>query len=250
MQKLLYFIIILLFSSCIYKSVITSSKIKRSIILQNKHDTLPFNSTNSILTNNVDLETLKFLNGKREKGLLSIFLTKGDTYVEAKSNYISRDSVSFNGIILYNDKRDTIHFVVSFRPTLNIISFVKIQEHSYSVKIQPSAGSFGDSSIRFNLRKFQNFIIKEDVLDLTTGELQKENGKTTKFVILNDVVKPDFLLASLWVTDFISDPDYKEYVRQCKDRENKKLIPICKTGYDLDWKFNWLKYDVICKCYD
>ncbi len=108
MQKLFYFILIILFSGCIQHSIITSTKIKGSVVLQSQRDTFPFHS-NSILTNDIDLETLKFLNGGKDQGSLSIFLTKDNTYVEARSNYLTRDSIGFTGIMLYNGKNDTLN---------------------------------------------------------------------------------------------------------------------------------------------
>jgi len=94
----------------------------------------------------------------------------------------------------------------------NDVSFLKLREGNYSVRIDINSDNRQDSSIRFNLRKFQNFIIKEDIVDMITGELEKENGKITNYVILNDVTKPANWLASLWVIDLISETDYKEYV--------------------------------------
>jgi hypothetical protein len=247
MQKLLIYLSAIFFSACAYKPIMIYSKTKRNVFLPVYRDTTQPLRPNSILTNNIDLETAKFLNQGRNKGSLAVFMSKADTYVEAKTEITGGDSIMYRGMILYHSKQDTVYFTATYYPRQHKISFERISEGSYSVNVTSDES---DSKIRFNLRKFQNFILREDVLDLITGEMIREDGRVAKFAVLNDVTSPDYVLDCLWIVDLISEKEYLKYVKECEEREREKLIPYCNERYSIDWKFNWLKYDVVCKCKD
>lgn len=248
MQKWIVVCALFLFSACAYKPIIIYSKVKDNDILTGLRDSLPFSTINSILTHNVDLETATYLNANSDNGSIAIFMTKGNVYLEARTIAITADSITYSGVLYYNGKRDTMPFNVSYRPLGNRTIFSRTGERAYLVRI--SIEDDNKDEITFDLRKFQNLIIKDDVVDLITGEMRRMGGRTNKFIIVNDVTKPKLWLDSLWILDFICEKEYKEYVARCEIRERQKLIPDCKSSYKLGWTFKGLTYDVFCKCRD
>lgn len=247
MRKLHFLFAICLLSSCAYKSINVSSKIKRSTIINinAKNDTIP-QDKNSILTDPVSLEFLKRIDGNSDHGQFSIFITTDSTYIEAKSTVLTKDSISIRGIVLFNQKRDTLHFKLSYRYKIDPVNLTKLSDNSYTVKFKDNSGNNKDSSSTYALTKVKNFIIQDNMLELLTGEAQKNNGKLFKYVVLNDPSKPDYYLTSIKLLDgaFLSDEDYNKYTTQCREH---KVIK-CKNGYDIDLDFQWTKFYVICKC--
>lgn len=251
MKNILFIGFILTLSGCAYQSNIIRRGNNNNIYLA--QDTLNLLNGTTVLTNQVDLNFLNRIDGNSDHGSFNIFIATDSLYLEARSQFLSKDSISIIGQILSNFKQDTLHFTLKYRKRVDQIILNKMRHNSYSFQFKRYfdkrlISGEKDSTATFYLRKTQNFIIQDNILELLTGEGQMEKGKKFKFLIVNDPAKPPYYLTTIGLLDaaFLSEKDYSSYVSQCKNLQ----IINCKNGYDIDFTFNWYEFFVSCKCFN
>ncbi len=221
-------------SSCAYKSTIITSKINDNNIDLTQRETSP-KKNNDIFGNKINLEVLRraYVN---EPGLFHIFLTNDKTYLEARSERITKDSIYLNGTILYNEKQDTINFKLKYAHSMFVLDFSEVGDDNYLVQIQTTRNDSMPKKSSYIITKSANYIIQEGMLEILSGEMLSEDDPF-KFIIVSDP-NTDMPLKSMeWLRIIVTEAEEKRIDMECRQKYNKK----CSKGYTYDtgWKVHW-----------
>lgn len=256
MRKLIFFIPLLSLFGCTHRVFVVAPKVKRSTIVQHGLNDRVLSGESSIFSNTVSFEQLKRLDGNSDHGSFHIFMVSDSVYIEAKSRVLNRDSIVLGGMVLSNQKQDTLYFSLSYSTRVNPVKLLRLANDVYSLELrfpsEPFIQTLQKSNDRdlvesYTLFNVKNTIIQDNMLELLTGEAQKVHGRRFKYIITNDPAKQDYYLTSIGLLDaaFLSVSEQENYINRC--REEKKIK--CKT-YSIDLKYNYWNYKVKCICKD
>ena len=241
---------------CHHRSYVKVYKAKRNSSIFIANDSLlsgGIDSYYSILGQSVDLPSLiRQPNGQGHSYSVTLINKRLNTIVEATYLKTENDSVHLDVKAKALTKENQFHF--TFKYAERDLVFESLRNNGYnSYNVFFKGAEKSEQEMTFRLSKSRNFVIKEGVLYLLTGEIVTPDNMTCQFIVVNDPADEGDVLETISILSYI---DMSIYEKTCRDKAEEKCTSTDPNVFsaDVKYKYSFPKFfiykDVVCdiKC--
>ncbi len=166
-----------------------------------------------ILRKSISIENLRGSDTTKTSGAFQTYVTNDSLYLEAKSTFISKDSIVLSGSFGNKTKSDTLDFemVINLKGTSNKIRKVR---GSYILTIDIFEPEF--SHKEFVIKKSKNYVVQDGLLNMYTGKITDTLGNSYNYVVLDDPNYIDMPIGTVGYLVTVAGKRIDEYKEKCR----------------------------------